>query len=73
MFVEEICYPQCMQCNVFLRGAYSAYTLKMIDIHGRDWVEEKMTLKNKTVKLTRVDMIEKIEYYKEKLKEIGCD
>jgi hypothetical protein len=27
---------QCLMCNVFLRGNYGKYTLKMIDLHGRE-------------------------------------
>lgn len=67
LFDEEICYPQCVQCNVFLRGNYAAYTLSMIDLKGRTWVEEKLSLRNQTLHLTKSDVSEKIEELKIKL------
>lgn len=70
LFNEEIVKPQCLMCNVFLRGNYGRYTLKMIDLHGREKVEEFMALKHQVVKYTRSDLEALIESYKNKLKEL---
>ena len=67
LFQEEIVKPQCLMCNVFLRGNYGRYTLKMIDLHGREKVEEFMSLKHQVVKYTRSDIEELIEKYKSRL------
>lgn len=64
---EEVIRPQCLMCNVFLRGNYGRYTLKMVDEVGREKVEELMALKNKVVKYTHSDLEEKIEDLKQKL------
>lgn len=68
LFNEEIVKPQCLMCNVFLRGNYGVYTLKMLDLHGREKVEEFMALKHKVVKYTRPDLEELIAKYSERVK-----
>lgn len=67
LFDERIVKPQCPKCNIFMSGNYSAYTLRMLDDHGRDYVDELLALKHQTVKFTRSDLLEKIEVYKAKL------
>ena len=67
LFVEEIVKPQCLTCNVFLGGNYGPYTLKMLDLHGREKVEEFMSLKHQVKKYSRADIEEMIAEYKQKL------
>lgn len=67
LFNEEIVKPQCVMCNIFLSGNYGPYTLKMLDLHGREKVEEFMALKKKVVKYTRPDIEELIALYSSKL------
>jgi hypothetical protein len=67
LFDERIVHPQCPVCNVWKGGNYAVYTLKMIDLYGREKVEEFLSLKNKIVKFTRSDMEDLIETYKGKL------
>lgn len=67
LFNEEIVKPQCLMCNVFLRGNYGRYTLKMIDLHGRERVEEFMALKHQVKKYTRADVEGLIARYESKL------
>lgn len=67
LFDERIVKPQCPRCNIFLGGNYSAYTLRMLDEHGRDSVDGYLALKHQTLKFTRSDLEEKIEMYKQKL------
>lgn len=71
LFNEEIVKPQCLMCNVFLGGNYGRYTLKMIDLHGRERVEEFMALKHQTKKYTRADIEELIDSYKAKVEELA--
>ena len=67
LFDERIVKPQCPRCNIFLGGNYAAYTLRMLDDHGREKVDEFLALKHQTVKFTRTDLEEKIQHYKQKL------
>lgn len=67
LFNEEIVKPQCLTCNVFMNGNYSAYTLKMIDLHGRPKVEEFLALRHQVKKYTRADLEDLIAAYKLKL------
>ena len=45
----------------------------MLDRYGREKVEEFLSLKHKTVKLTRSDLEDIIEKYKTKLKELELE
>jgi len=64
---ERICRPQCKRCNIFLRGNYHAYTLRMIDEVGREKVEEYLALKNQVKKWSRSDLEMFIKEYKAKV------
>lgn len=68
LFDEEIVRPQCVACNVFLRGNYQVFITKLIKENGMKWWECKLSDSRKTLKLTRSDVEEIIEKYKEKLK-----
>jgi hypothetical protein len=72
LFVEAICFPQCCQCNIFAGGNYAVYTLRMLDMYGREKVDEFLALKNRVVKFTRSDLEEKIEMYKRKLETLNA-
>ena len=63
----EVVRPQCKMCNIWNRGAYHAYTLRMVDELGREKVDELLALQHQTLKFTRSDLEEKIAYYKQKL------
>jgi hypothetical protein len=67
LFDEDIVYPQCRTCNIFKNGNYAAYTIAMLDLKGRTWVDEKLAQKHQTVKFTRSDLQEKIDDLKVKL------
>lgn len=47
-FVEENIHPQCQRCNRFLEGNKHLYTLYMIDMYGREKVEELEQLARST-------------------------
>jgi hypothetical protein len=73
LFHPDITNAQCIRCNIFLGGNYAAYTLYMLDRFGREKVEEFLALKHKAVKLTRSDLEEIIEKYKQKLEELELE
>lgn len=70
LFDEEICRPQCVRCNVFMRGQYPIFTAKLIRENGLDWFERKLEQARQVVKLTRADFEDAIQNYKQKLKEL---
>ena len=67
---EEICRPQCVRCNVFLRGNYPIFTARLIRERGLEWFEAKLDGARQVVKLTRADLEETIQTYKQKLLEV---
>lgn len=74
LFDEEIVHTQCARCNLYLKGNYQAYTLFMLKKHTEEEVEELLSRKFKTLKLTEQDFLDIAELYKQKtldlLKEI---
>lgn len=67
LFDERITWPQCPRCNLWLGGNYAKYTLKMLDMYGREKVDELLDLKHKTVKYSRADVESLILDFKQKL------
>ena len=67
-FVEENIHPQCQRCNRFLEGNKHLYTLYMIDMYGRDKVEELEQLARET-QPWRLSDYEQVEtYYRDKVR-----
>lgn len=64
LFNEECVRIQCVACNIFLRGNYQTYTVRMIDEVGRDKVDELLNLKYSIKKLNYSDIEEIYENYK---------
>ena len=62
---EDNIHPQCKRCNGFNGGEYAAYTLYMIDMYGRDYVEELLATKSQTKKYTRPEIMQKIQELKD--------
>ena len=56
------CFPQCYVCNVLKHWNYQIYTLKMIEMYGKEKVEEILNDKE-LVKISTPEIKEKIEYY----------
>jgi hypothetical protein len=67
LFDEDICRPQSVRDNVFLRGNYPVFTTKLIKENGMDWWEEKLAGARQVVKFTRADLEDLIAAYKAKL------
>jgi len=66
---EENIHPQCRYCNRYRHGALSEYTLYMIDMYGRDFVEWLWDSKLDVHKVTRDELLETIADLKERIKE----
>jgi hypothetical protein len=71
LFNPEVVRPQCVGCNIFLGGAYHAYTLRMVDELGREKVDELLALKHQVKKFTRMDLEEMIQAYRQKLEALA--
>lgn len=67
LFDAGICRPQCLRCNVFLRGNYPIFTTKLIKENGMEWWEKKLEGARQIVKYTRADIEQMIENYKRKV------
>ena len=68
LFDEDIIRIQCKVCNIWKRGNYPVFTLKLINEHSTDWFEKKLNDSHNIVKLTTADMKEKIKGYEKRLK-----
>lgn len=66
---EEILRPQCVGCNVFHRGMYHVFTTKLIKENGMPWWECKLVESKKVMKWDRVKLEDKIQSFRERLKE----
>ena len=70
LFEETGCHAQCYNCNINLKGNTHVYAKKLIELYGEghpDWLHENNKL---ILKFTVLDMKEKLEYYKNKVKEM---
>lgn len=66
-FEEENIHPQCAGCNRFHEGNKHQYTLYMIDMYGREKIEELEQLARTRVSLRAKDFLEIEQYYKDAL------
>lgn len=70
-FDETNCHVQCVGCNVFRGGNYTAYALYMLDKYGEEklqWLEQQ---KHTITKYYPYE--EKIEYYTKQVNELKRD
>jgi hypothetical protein len=67
---EDNVFPQCKRCNIFLKGNYTSYALFMIKTYGYSKLQELDRRSKSTEKIYTYELMEKIEYYKEKVKGI---
>ncbi len=66
--LEENIHPQCRRCNRFMDGEGAAYTLYMIDMYGREFVDRLEQTKREPVKYRRVEIVEIIAELKQRVK-----
>lgn len=70
LYDEEIVNGQCQNCNGYGGGEYARYALVMEERHGKQWVLDKLDLKNVTKPMKAYEHREIAEKYKQKLKEL---
>ena len=68
---SEIVRPQCVRCNVFMRGNYPIFAAKLIRENGLEWFEAKLEASRKVLKYTRSDYENMVEYFKKRLEELA--
>jgi len=61
---------QCISCNIFKKGNYPAYSLKLVKKHGLGILEDLELRAKQSFKLDRNWLNAQIEYYKTKNKEL---
>ena len=66
--LEENIHPQCRRCNRFMDGEGAAYSLYMIDMYGREFVDRLEQTKREPVKYRRVEIVEIIAELKQRVK-----
>lgn len=69
---EEILRPQCVRCNVFMRGNYPVFAARLVREHSIDWWEEKLKQSKAQVKYYRSDLENLIDSYKKRLEALEC-
>ena len=65
-WLEENLHPGCPSCNVYRKEFHMReYTIKMIDLYGRDFVDELREMAKKNLSAAEVRQLaeEAIEYY----------
>jgi hypothetical protein len=67
---EFNCAPQCVGCNIFLKGNYINYTRYMIDTYGREFVDELERKSLATIKIPTITLLEYTAFYKEKVEKL---
>ena len=70
VLLEENIHPQCRKCNRFLGGNDSKYTLYMIDMYGRDFVDWLHATASEVVKEFRPDLEDKLFEVKAQVREL---
>jgi len=70
LFDKELVNGQCDVCNGYGGGMYPEYHLWFIETYGKKMLEEKVRLKNQSVKLKISDLDEITQKYKDKLLEL---
>ena len=68
---EQNCNVQCAGCNVFRAGEIYLYTKYLCSQYGENFPEKLYIKSQKIVKFADVDLVEMIEYYNNKLIELG--
>lgn len=62
-FLEANCRPQCVQCNVFKKGNYTMYALRLVQEKGKKELERLEKLKQTTKQYTIDELKKEIEKY----------
>ena len=71
-WVEENCHPECQGCNRFSHSHLIGYTLYMVDMYGREKIEELEQQARQVLSPTQKRQLaeEAYEYYREAAKNL---
>ncbi len=64
------CHPQCVRCNIFLKGAYPEYSNYLLNKFGLDWYKQLLIDGAKIKKWTILELQAEIAKYTELLKKL---
>lgn len=64
---EQNCNVQCSGCNVFRAGEIYLYTKYLCSKYGNNFPDELYTKSQQIVKFADVELIDMIDYYKQKV------
>lgn len=70
LFHEDLVHGQCHICNMWRKGDWVTYERKMIEMYGREKVEEFKLLADVTIKYTVTELQEIEAKYKAKVEDI---
>lgn len=70
--IENV-HAQCNACNTYMSGRLDVYTLWMIDMYGREMVEELQSLRHNPLKMRIDDYWEIEKEYTERFDELESD
>jgi hypothetical protein len=70
LFSMKGTHAQCYNCNINLKGNTLEYRRKIIELYGEGADEELEKEAREVKKFTRAELIEKKEYYTQKIKEL---
>ena len=63
LFDERGVYPQCVRCNIFLRGNVEEYYPFMLEKHGQEVIDELKRKKKQLLKYSREDYEDMIKKF----------
>ncbi len=72
-FSERNCRPQCVGCNVFKKGNYIEYTMRIIEEVGLDEVEELRKIGKEIKQFTEQELLEIRDDYRRKVAELKTE
>jgi hypothetical protein len=73
LFLEEIIKPQCKPCNGYNGGRYEIFLLKLIDLYGRECVQEWVNDSRKPCKRTKAYYIDLVHELTDRLEQLDAD
>lgn len=63
-WLEENCHPQCVGCNVFMKGRMDVYAYQLTVKYGPDILKKLLALKHTIRKFSPQELQEMIDRYK---------
>ena len=61
LFDEEAVYAQCYRCNVVMAGMWPAYYRVMQNMHGQEWIEDRIDKWEKDAETLTIPRLKALE------------